>query len=193
MSVTGAVPVTANNLLLLTEHPLQRSGARSIAVLAGRENVEDVTGEDLGRVAEQIVTDVVQAAIAGKDYLAYDWWKILFAMYPNAKPTPARRTRDRAELTAEVKEFFAPDRADDALPAVCLLRGPHRRPLGEVEPADVRHHSDPTGDDPYSSFWSTTRRRNATPRRCARAASTCTGCNAVSSRANCRPRSIVRW
>ncbi|CAJ64212.1 MULTISPECIES: hypothetical protein [Frankia] len=98
-----------NEHLFLTEHPLQRSGARSITLLAEREDVDQVTSADLDRVAKHVVSDVVDAAVADKTGAAYDWWKILFAMYPNAKPTHAKRRRDRDELTAEVARYFAPD------------------------------------------------------------------------------------
>ncbi|EIV96129.1 hypothetical protein [Frankia sp. QA3] len=109
MAGAGISTSQLNDRLFLTEHPLQRSGARSISLLAERDDVDQVSSADLDRVAGQIVSDVVDAAVADKTDAAYDWWKILFAMYPNAKPTHAKRSRDRDDLTAEMTRYFAPD------------------------------------------------------------------------------------
>ncbi|KQC34892.1 hypothetical protein [Frankia sp. ACN1ag] len=107
MAAAGISASQVNDRLFLTEHPLQRAGARSIVLLADHDDVGQVSSADLDRVAERIVSDVVNAAVAAKAGAAYDWWKILFAMYPNAKPTHAKRSRDRNELTAEVNRYFA--------------------------------------------------------------------------------------
>ncbi|GAB3460090.1 hypothetical protein GCM10027570_44590 [Streptomonospora sediminis] len=93
----------------LSEHPLQRCGARSVAELAGRPSPDRVTAEDLESVAERIVEDVVAAASAAKSSAAYDWWKVLFALYPNSKPTHAKRPKDPEVLRREVAAMFAPD------------------------------------------------------------------------------------
>ncbi|WP_239405736.1 hypothetical protein [Frankia sp. Cj3] len=102
-------------VLALTRHPIQRCGAWAVTILAGRDHPDDVTVGDLDDVAARIVRDVVRAATAGKDDAAYDWWKVLYALFPNAKPTHASRPRDAAALTAEVDRFFAVDRARDVL------------------------------------------------------------------------------
>ncbi|WP_219510913.1 hypothetical protein [Nonomuraea ceibae] len=93
----------------LTEHPLQRSGAWAVAVLAGCDRVEDVTAELLDGVVRRIMADVVEAAIARPDTGAYDWWKVLFALYPNSKPTHAKREKDRTVLSHEVAQLFLSD------------------------------------------------------------------------------------
>ncbi|MCK9878900.1 hypothetical protein MXD59_24600 [Frankia sp. Ag45/Mut15] len=116
MTVTVTHDTASNNRLALTAHPLQRAGARSIVFLAGRTDVESVTREDLDRIATKIVTDVVEAAVADQTHAAYDWWKILFALYPNARPTHAKRSRDRGELTVDVARYFAVDPADPHTP-----------------------------------------------------------------------------
>jgi CRISPR-associated protein Cst1 len=95
--------------LRLTEHPLQRCGAWAATVLAGCERVEQVTTPLLDGVIERIVGDVAEAAVAGQGSGAYDWWKVLFALYPNSKPTHARREKDRVALSREVTALFAPD------------------------------------------------------------------------------------
>ncbi|MFD0883388.1 hypothetical protein ACFQ08_02280 [Streptosporangium algeriense] len=97
--------------LLLTEHPLQRCGAWAVTVLADRERVEQVTAELLDGVTARIVEDVVEAAVAQKNGGAYDWWKVLFALYPNSKPTHAKREKDRTALREEMARLFAPDDA----------------------------------------------------------------------------------
>src|SRR5690606_8068977 len=93
-------------------HPLQRCGALAIAELAGRSDVAAVSGDDLERVAAQITEDAVAAAMAAKNSAAYDWWKVLFALYPNAKPTHARRPKDAEALRREVGAMFAPEAGD---------------------------------------------------------------------------------
>jgi CRISPR-associated protein Cst1 len=60
-------------------------------------------------VAELIAGDVVRAATAPKDSAAYDWWKVLFALYPNAKPTHHAHSRDLGVLRPEVDALFAVD------------------------------------------------------------------------------------
>ncbi|ABW10834.1 conserved hypothetical protein [Parafrankia sp. EAN1pec] len=107
-------------LLSLTEHPLQRAGAWAIAVLAGRERPSEVTAADLDEVAGRITADVVRAAVAGKDYTAYDWWKVLFAMFPNSEPTHAGRPRDREALIGTVARFFLPDLEGESARPCCF-------------------------------------------------------------------------
>ncbi|MFI7470647.1 hypothetical protein [Nonomuraea sp. NPDC049646] len=95
--------------LRLTEHPLQRCGAWAVAVLAGCERVEQVTAELLDGVIERLVEDVVEAAVAQQGSGAYDWWKVLFALYPNSKPTHAKREKDRMALSREITVLFSLD------------------------------------------------------------------------------------
>ncbi|WP_183091305.1 hypothetical protein [Streptomyces radicis] len=109
-----SAPVVASAVLPLTSHPLQRAGAWAVAVLAGRESPGEVTVADLDAVAARVVDDVCAAALAGKDEAVYDWWKVLFALYPNSKPTHSKRTRDRAVMEEAVAALFAPDGADGA-------------------------------------------------------------------------------
>ncbi|GAB2953946.1 hypothetical protein GCM10027203_67530 [Nonomuraea fastidiosa] len=98
--------------LRLTGHPLQRCGAWAVATLAGRERVEDVTDEQLEGVIKRIVDDAVESATASPDIGAYDWWKILFALYPNSKLTHNKRSKDRAVLSREANQLFLPDDAE---------------------------------------------------------------------------------
>jgi CRISPR-associated protein Cst1 len=112
----GAAAARAGvKVLSLTQHPLQRAGARTAAVLAGRDRPDDVTVTDLDGVAAAIVADVVRAAVADRESPSYDWWKVLYALFPNSKPTHAGRSRDATVLTPEVQQFFALDQADAAL------------------------------------------------------------------------------
>lgn len=104
-SLTAAPPAP----LTLTSHPLQRAGAWGVTVLAQRTVPGDVSSADLAAVAERLVEDVVAAAVADKDGTAYDWWKVLFAFYPNSKATHSKRPRDRAVLRADLAAMFAPD------------------------------------------------------------------------------------
>ncbi|MGD9482798.1 hypothetical protein WDH52_05970 [Streptomyces sp. TRM70308] len=102
----AAVPVTP---LASTSHPLQRAGAWAVAVLAGRASPHEVTSAELDAVASRVVADVSTAALAAKDTVAYDWWKVLLALYPNSKATHSKRSRDRAVLESGISEMFVPD------------------------------------------------------------------------------------
>lgn len=104
--------------LVLTGHPLQRCGAWATAALAGREHPDAVTADDLDTVAATIVQDTARAAAAEKEAVAYDWWKVLFALYPNSKATHAGRPRDVDALRAQIAEFFAADSAPTPRPCV---------------------------------------------------------------------------
>ncbi|MET9553634.1 hypothetical protein [Streptomyces sp. NPDC006645] len=95
--------------LSVTSHPIQRAGAWSVAVLAGRAEPQEVTVPDLDAVADRLVEDVMAAALAPKDSAAYDWWKVLFALYPNSKATHSKRPRDRDVLMPEITALFVPD------------------------------------------------------------------------------------
>lgn len=109
-ATVNAAPVsTAEHKLTAPSHPVQRCGAWAVAVLAGRESPEAVTQDDLDTAAERLTSDVVRAATAPKDGSGYDWWKVLFALYPNAKPTHALRSHDPDVLRPGVAAMFAPD------------------------------------------------------------------------------------
>lgn len=95
--------------LVATSHPLQRAGAFAVAVMAGRQSPYEVTGADLDTVATRLVEDVSAAASAAKETAAYDWWKVLFALYPNSKATHSKRPKDRAMLRESIAEMFVPD------------------------------------------------------------------------------------
>ncbi|MBN1173577.1 MAG: hypothetical protein JXA67_15510 [Micromonosporaceae bacterium] len=99
----GSAPVT------LTAHPLQRCGAWAIAVLAERAEPGDVSPADLDAVAARLVEDVLAASCLPKNASSPDWWKVLFALYPNAKATHASRSRDAQVLRPEVSDLFAPE------------------------------------------------------------------------------------
>ncbi|WP_241720819.1 hypothetical protein [Streptomyces lydicus] len=100
--------------LTSTGHPLQCAGAWAVAVMAGRERPDQVTADDLDAVAEVVGADAARAAVAAKTDARYDWWKVLFALYPNAKVTHAGRPRDVAVLKSEMAAMFAPDDAGGA-------------------------------------------------------------------------------
>ncbi|MGW1839149.1 hypothetical protein [Streptomyces sp. NPDC002067] len=68
-----------------------------------------MTGDDLNSVASILVNDVCKAATARKDEAVYDWWKVLFALYPNSKATHSRRPSEVTILRPEVERLFAPD------------------------------------------------------------------------------------
>ncbi|ASW55510.1 hypothetical protein [Plantactinospora sp. KBS50] len=103
LSTTVAPPALA-----LTAHPLQRCGAWAVAVLAGRDEPGELTPDDLDTVAGRLVDDVVTASTKPKKPEP-DWWKVLFALYPNAKPTHAKRSRDPDTLRPAVVALFAAD------------------------------------------------------------------------------------
>ncbi|WP_405107972.1 hypothetical protein OG559_25365 [Micromonospora sp. NBC_01405] len=108
----GALTVVSPTrpVLALTTHPLQRCGAWAVAVLAGRAQPDDVTPDDLDAVAATLVDDIIAVSVLPKNP---DWWKVLFALYPNAKPTHAKRGRDAASLRPLVAALFAPDTAGE--------------------------------------------------------------------------------
>lgn len=105
--VTGAG--TPRPALTLTAHPLQRCGAWAVAVLAGRAEPSAVTPDDLDAVADRLVEDVVAVSSLRENTPNPDWWKVLFALYPNAKPTYHARARDADTLRPLVAALFAPD------------------------------------------------------------------------------------
>ncbi|WP_242666154.1 MULTISPECIES: hypothetical protein [Parafrankia] len=116
---SAAPPDESPPLLRLAPHPFQRAGAWAVTILAGREDPAEITTDDLAAVADQITADVVRAALAAKDAAAYDWWKVLFALFPNSEPTHAKRSRDRGVLAPAVARFFHPD-ADAPVRPCCF-------------------------------------------------------------------------
>ncbi|SCD56580.1 CRISPR-associated protein Cst1 [Streptomyces sp. ScaeMP-e83] len=104
----SAPPVVGQGLAR-TSHPLQRAGAWAVSVLADRSTPYEVTQADLDAVAARLVDDVATAAVAPKDSAAYDWWKVLFALYPNSRATHSKRPRERGVLLPEITALFAPD------------------------------------------------------------------------------------
>lgn len=113
----GGVTVSAIGArLVLTGHPLQRCGARAVAELA-KVSVRDVTADALDVVADTVTRAIVRGAAAVNDTDAYDWWKVLFALYPNSPATHSKRSRDPAELKIVISQLFAADQEDkDAAP-----------------------------------------------------------------------------
>jgi CRISPR-associated protein Cst1 len=95
--------------LRLTGHPLQRCGARAVTALAGASAAGDVTPAVLDEVAARITGDVVRAAAAAKAAVSYDWWKVLFALYPNSPATHSKRSPDLRDLRESIGRLFAPD------------------------------------------------------------------------------------
>ena len=100
---------TAAAGLALTGHPLQRCGARAVTELAGVSDAGEVTADALDAVAGTLTRAIVRAAAAANDTVAYDWWKVLFALYPNSPATHSKRSRDPGELTAVIGRLFAAD------------------------------------------------------------------------------------
>ncbi|MEU2222712.1 hypothetical protein [Streptomyces sp. NPDC018347] len=68
-----------------------------------------MSASDLDAVVSDLVGDVCKAALSPKDVAGYDWWKVLFALYPNSKATHPARPRERCVLQESVEELFAPD------------------------------------------------------------------------------------
>ncbi|MFE1322689.1 hypothetical protein [Kitasatospora phosalacinea] len=97
------------SVLTVSGHPLQRAGAWAVAVLADCRSPEDVGPGNLDAVAAVLVADVVAAATAPKEASRYDWWKVLFALYPNSKATHSKRPSDAQVLRPAIEELFAPD------------------------------------------------------------------------------------
>ncbi|MEU3498436.1 hypothetical protein ABZ747_33705 [Kitasatospora cineracea] len=97
------------SVLTVSGHPLQRAGAWAVAILADCRTPEEVGPGNLDAVVAMLVADVVAAATAPKDASRYDWWKVLFALYPNSKATHSKRPSDAQVLRPAVEELFAPD------------------------------------------------------------------------------------
>jgi CRISPR-associated protein Cst1 len=110
--------------LRLTGHPLQRCGARAVAQLAGRQSPDGVTDADLDIVAGTLVRDIVRAATVPNTAVAYDWWKVLFALYPNSPATHSKRSRDPAELGGSIAALFAPEALGSGIPACAFCGQP---------------------------------------------------------------------
>ena len=113
---------TAAAPLMLTGHPLQRCGARAVTELAKVREVQDVDANALQGVADELTGAIVRAAAAANDAVAYDWWKVLFALYPNSPATHSKRSRDRADLSRVIASLFAAD-PDDADTKPCSFCG----------------------------------------------------------------------
>jgi CRISPR-associated protein Cst1 len=106
----GEVTVSAETArLVLTGHPLQRCGARAVAELAQVSEAEDVTAGALDAVADTLTRAIVRAAAAANDAVAYDWWKVLFALYPNSPATHSKRNREPGELRTVIGRLFVAD------------------------------------------------------------------------------------
>ncbi|MEU9891065.1 hypothetical protein AB0M95_36300 [Sphaerisporangium sp. NPDC051017] len=106
--------------LVLTGHPVQRCGAWAVAMLAGvpvrtgkpgGDAPFEVTARELDEVSGRIAEDVARAAVAAQGSAEYDWWKVLFALYPNSPPTHAKRQRDRTSIKAEMVRLLGRDAA----------------------------------------------------------------------------------
>src|SRR5579863_1490481 len=95
--------------LRMTGHPLQRCGVRAASVLAGRGSPAEVTDDDLDTVTARLIGDIIRAAVAPKNTAPYDWWKVLFALYPNSPATHSKRSHDPGKLRAAIAELFAGD------------------------------------------------------------------------------------
>ena len=111
----AAVTVTtaAGSAVRLTRHPLQRCGARAVAGLVRADVPEAVTSAMLDEVTHLLAGDLVRAAATvDKSQLAYDWWKVLFALYPNSPVTHSKRSRDPGQLRVAVERLFAGDPAE---------------------------------------------------------------------------------
>jgi CRISPR-associated protein Cst1 len=79
-------------------------------LLARARETEYATLTGLDAVADMLTKATVRAAAAPNDVAAYDWWKVLFALYPNSPATHSRRSRDRGELSNVIGRLFAADR-----------------------------------------------------------------------------------
>ncbi|MFB7673409.1 hypothetical protein ACFC26_18570 [Kitasatospora purpeofusca] len=94
-----------------------------MTVLADRDAPGRVGEADLEAVSAALVADVVAAATAPKGTSRYDWWKVLFALYPNSKATHSKRTSDPAVLRPDIENLFAPDRPEEGRSLPCTFCG----------------------------------------------------------------------
>ena len=108
--------VTSFAAVRLTGHPLQRCGARAMAELAGAGSPDALTPAEVGEVADRLTDDIVRAAMADKDTAGYDWWKVLFALYPNSPATHSKRSRDPGDLREAITRLLAPDTSPASSP-----------------------------------------------------------------------------
>jgi CRISPR-associated protein Cst1 len=108
-AVTTAV---AAGPLRLTGHPLQRCGARAVVRLAEVASPEDITSGMLDEIADRLTRDIVRVAVAPDTAAAYDWWKVLFALYPNSSATHSKRSKVPDELTKSIARLFEADPSD---------------------------------------------------------------------------------
>lgn len=109
--------------LRLTGHPLQRCGARAVAELVKVGSPEEVTPAALDEVAGQLVKEIVRASVAPNTTAAYDWWKVLFALYPNSPATHSKRPKVPADLAKAIARLFEPDPPDAARTQPCVFCG----------------------------------------------------------------------
>jgi CRISPR-associated protein Cst1 len=81
-----------------------------------------VTVADLDTVADRLTGDITRASVAPKDSGAYDWWKVLYALYPNSPATHSKRSRDLALIRPKVAAQFV-DGSPDAAVWPCVFCG----------------------------------------------------------------------
>ncbi|MEU6241589.1 hypothetical protein [Streptomyces sp. NPDC047024] len=91
--------------------------------MAGRATPWDVEASDLDAVADQIVEEVCRAAVAAKESAAYDWWKVLFALYPNSRATHSKRPHDPAVLREALRELFVAGALEEGTARPCTFCG----------------------------------------------------------------------
>ncbi len=109
--------------LVASGHPLQRAGAWAAALIAERDDPGRVSEADLDTIASVLVADVLAAATAPKDSSRYDWWKVLFALYPNSKATHSKRASDPNVLRPGIEQLFAPDAPEAGPVRPCTFCG----------------------------------------------------------------------
>ncbi|MGH3165453.1 MAG: hypothetical protein ACRDN0_06110 [Trebonia sp.] len=82
----------------------------------------DVTAHGLDVVAGRLVRDIAHAAVATSGSPGYDWWKVLFALYPNSPATHTKRSGVPGKLASSIERLFQADPPGVAL-SPCVFCG----------------------------------------------------------------------
>lgn len=123
--MTADIDVAVSPPVVLTPHPLQRVGAFALAALAGVQDPEQVSEEDLGRVAREMESDL-RATTGLPDSKAPGgfWLGASYLFWPNsALNITARSKLSVPERVQRLREWRSLPEPGQAIGAPCALCG----------------------------------------------------------------------
>src|ERR1700734_2654488 len=123
--MTADIDVAVSPPVVLTPHPLQRVGAFALAALAGVQDPEQVSEEDLGRVAREMESDL-RATTGLPDSKAPGgfWLGASYLFWPNsALNITARSKLSVPERVQRLREWRSLPEPGQSIGAPCALCG----------------------------------------------------------------------